>query len=120
MIAMAALAGAAMLGLAAAHWPSLRIAMSVSGGVLALAGSGLLLLALLPAIEIHEGHLTIGQRAIAWGDIRRLDQIPWVAAWNPAASSVPDDGRRELRAGGVRRRAGFVRGPAAAPAALLA
>jgi hypothetical protein len=82
MIAMAALAGAAMLGLAAAHWPSLRIAMSVSGGVLALGGSGLLLLALLPAIEIHENHLMIGQRAIAWGDVRRLDQIPWLAAWN--------------------------------------
>lgn len=37
------------------------------------------LLAMRPAIEVYETHLSIGPRAIAWNDIRRLDQTGWTA-----------------------------------------
>ena len=81
-MALAALILGSMAGLAAARWPGIGIEMAVLGGVLALAGCCLLVLALRPAIEIHETHLGIGRRAIPWGDIRRLDQTPWVTIWN--------------------------------------
>ena len=82
MIALAALAGGAIFGLATARWPAMWIALSACGGVLALAGACLLFLALRPAIEIHESHLAIGRRAVAWSDIRRIDQTPWLAKVN--------------------------------------
>ena len=47
--------------------------------LLARFGRCVLLLALRPAIEIHETHLPIGRKAIAWSDIRRLDQTGWNA-----------------------------------------
>jgi hypothetical protein len=78
-MAVAALAGGAISGIAAARWPAMWIAMSVWGGLLALGGSCLLLLALRPAIEIHERYLAIGRRAIPWSDVRRLDQTGWNA-----------------------------------------
>jgi hypothetical protein len=94
VVAIAALAGAAISGLAAARWPVLWIAMSVCGGVLALVGACLLMLALRPAIEIHDTHLAIGRRAIAWSDIRRLDQIPWLTTWSAPLAvylTLPDE-----------------------------
>ncbi len=36
-------------------------------------------LAFRPPIEIHETHLTIGRRHIAWLDIRRLDRSGWLS-----------------------------------------
>jgi hypothetical protein len=82
VMALAALAGGAISGVAAVVWPALWIAMSVCGGVLALVGSCLMVLALRPVIEIHDTHLAIGRRAIPWSEIRRLDQIPWLTTWN--------------------------------------
>jgi hypothetical protein len=32
-----------------------------------------------PAIEVHEGHLSIGKRHIPWMDIRRLDRTGWIS-----------------------------------------
>jgi len=32
-----------------------------------------------PAIEIHEGYLSIGKRIIPWMDIRRLDRTGWIS-----------------------------------------
>ncbi|HUK18894.1 MAG TPA: hypothetical protein VLW65_20885 [Bryobacteraceae bacterium] len=32
-----------------------------------------------PAVEVHEGYLTIGKRIIPWMDIRRLDRTGWVS-----------------------------------------
>ena len=32
-----------------------------------------------PAIEIHEGYLSIGKRTIRWMDIRRLDRTGWIS-----------------------------------------
>ncbi len=81
-MALVALAGGSIAGLAAMRWPAMWIAMSVCGGVLALAGACLLLLALRPAIEIHETHLAIGRRSIGWSEIRRIDQTPWLTTWD--------------------------------------
>ena len=36
-------------------------------------------MALRPAIEIHEGYLSIGKRIIPWMDIRRLDRTGWIS-----------------------------------------
>jgi hypothetical protein len=32
-----------------------------------------------PAIEVHEGYLSIGKRIIPWMDIRRLDRTGWIS-----------------------------------------
>jgi hypothetical protein len=39
----------------------------------------LFVMAARPAIEVHEGYLTIGRRIIPWMDIRRLDRTGWVS-----------------------------------------
>ena len=44
-----------------------------------LTASLLLLLAFRPAIEIHEGYVSIGGRIIPWMDIRRLDRTGWIS-----------------------------------------
>jgi len=43
--------------------------------------SAVLLLAMVlrPAIEIHEGYLSVGKRVIPWMDIRRLDRTGWIS-----------------------------------------
>jgi hypothetical protein len=57
------------------HWSPATIAAS-----LFLASAGIVFfLALRPAIEIHETHLAIGKRLIAWNEIRRLDSTGWVS-----------------------------------------
>jgi hypothetical protein len=44
-----------------------------------LTASLLFLMAARPAVEVHEGYLTIGKRIIPWMDIRRLDRTGWVS-----------------------------------------
>jgi hypothetical protein len=39
----------------------------------------LFVMAARPAIEVHEGYLTIGKRIIPWMDIRRLDRTGWIS-----------------------------------------
>jgi hypothetical protein len=39
----------------------------------------LFILALRPAIEVHEGHLAIGKRIIPWMDVRRVDRTGWMS-----------------------------------------
>jgi len=39
----------------------------------------LAIVALRPAIEIHETHLAVGRRLIPWTEIRRVDQTGWTA-----------------------------------------
>lgn len=39
----------------------------------------LFVMALRPAIEIHEGYLSIGKRIVPWMDIRRLDRTGWIS-----------------------------------------
>jgi hypothetical protein len=61
-------------------WTSLRWAPACLVTVLfALSALGVVLLALRPAIEIHESHLRIGRREIPWDEIHRLDQTGWNA-----------------------------------------
>ena len=63
-----------------AAWTGLRWAPAwIPAGAFLLSAIGVLILALRPAIEIHETHLQIGHRAIPWSDIRRLDQTGWNA-----------------------------------------
>jgi hypothetical protein len=68
--------GGAFLG----GWTALRWAPAwIAAGAFAITAIGILILALRPAIEIFETHLSVGRRAVAWGDIRRLDQTGWNA-----------------------------------------
>jgi hypothetical protein len=67
----AALAGAGLLGWCALQWPPAMLGMP-----LLLAGAGLLLfLGLQPPIDVRGQHLVVGNRAIPWTDIRRVDRL---------------------------------------------
>jgi hypothetical protein len=44
-----------------------------------LIAAALFAMALRPAVEVHEGYLSIGRRIIPWMDIRRLDRTGWVS-----------------------------------------
>jgi hypothetical protein len=39
----------------------------------------LLVMAVRPAIEIHEEHLAVGNRHVLWMDVRRLDRTGWIS-----------------------------------------
>jgi hypothetical protein len=88
-LALFALGGVLLAGWTGLRWPPAWIA-AVLFGVSAIA---VLLLALRPAIEIHETHLLVGRKAIAWSDIRRLDQTGWTA---PLAIHLTLSGDRRL------------------------
>lgn len=52
----------------------------VASGLFLLTAGLLFAMAFRPAIEIHEGYLSIGRRVIPWIDIRRLDRTTgWIA-----------------------------------------
>ena len=36
-------------------------------------------MAMRPAIEVHEGYVSVGKRVIPWMDIRRLDRTGWIS-----------------------------------------
>jgi len=54
-------------------------AFYVAGGLFLLTAVFTFLLAFRPAIEIHEGYLSIGRRIVPWMDIRRLDRTGWIS-----------------------------------------
>lgn len=61
-------------------WLGLDWAPAFIPAVLFLLSSALLfVMALRPAIEIHEGYLAIGKRVVPWMDIRRLDRTGWIS-----------------------------------------
>lgn len=69
-------AGGALLG----AWTAQRWAPAwIAAAAFALTALAILAFTLRPAIEIFETHLSVGRRAVAWGDIRRLDQTGWNA-----------------------------------------
>jgi hypothetical protein len=74
-LALIAIGGALLGGWTAARWAPAWIA----AGAFAVTAIAILVLALRPAIEIFETHLSVGRRAVAWSDIRRLDQTGWNA-----------------------------------------
>ncbi|HTS61862.1 MAG TPA: hypothetical protein VMH28_07545 [Candidatus Acidoferrales bacterium] len=51
----------------------------IFGGLFLLGSGSLFFLAFRPAIEIHEGYLSVGSRIIPWMDIRRLDRTGWIS-----------------------------------------
>ncbi|MBZ5723804.1 MAG: hypothetical protein LAP87_02300 [Acidobacteriia bacterium] len=51
----------------------------VAAALSLLTAALLFLLALRPAVEIHEGYLSIGRRIIPWMDIRRVDRTGWIS-----------------------------------------
>jgi hypothetical protein len=61
-------------------WLGTRLHTALIPAGLFLATAGLLFfMALRPAIEIHEGYLSLGSRIIPWMDIRRLDhRTGWI------------------------------------------
>src|ERR1041385_4919010 len=72
------IAGVVLAGLSAWVGTTFPLAFAPSG--LFLLTSGLLfVLAFRPAIEIHEGYVSIGSRIIPWMDIRRLDRTGWIS-----------------------------------------
>lgn len=69
-----------MGGAALSGWTGLRWEPAwIAAGAFAISALAILIFALRPAIEIFETHLSVGRRAVAWGDIRRLDQTGWNA-----------------------------------------
>jgi hypothetical protein len=74
-LALAASSAALLCGWLAVRWAPAWVA----AGALGVSAMCVLLLALRPAIEIHDAHLMIGRKAIVWNDIRRLDQTGWNA-----------------------------------------
>lgn len=50
----------------------------VASGIFVLTAAVLLIMAFRPAIEVHEGYLSLGGRIIPWMDIRRLDRTGWI------------------------------------------
>ncbi|PWU00701.1 MAG: hypothetical protein C5B51_24605 [Terriglobia bacterium] len=51
----------------------------IPAGLSLLTAAGLFVMAFHPAIEIHDGYLSIGKRRIPWMDIRRLDRTGWIS-----------------------------------------
>jgi hypothetical protein len=51
----------------------------IPGALFLLMAAGLLVMSFRPAIEIHEGYMSIGKRIIPWMDIRRLDRTGWIS-----------------------------------------
>jgi len=73
----------AILGALFSAWMGERWAPSwIAAGLFMASAIALALMALRPPVEIHETHLLIGgrgigRRAIAWSEIRRVDQAGW-------------------------------------------
>ena len=48
-------------------------------GLSLLTAAALFAMAFHPAVEVHEGYLSVGKRHIPWMDIRRLDRTGWIS-----------------------------------------
>ena len=74
-------AGFVALGLAAfSAWVGFRWSPAFFPALLFLLSAAVVLfVAFQPAIEIYDGHLKIGKRAVPWNKIRRLDRTGWVS-----------------------------------------
>src|SRR6185369_8670338 len=44
-----------------------------------LTAGTLFFLAFRPAVEVHEGYLSVGRRVFPWMDVRRVDRTGWVS-----------------------------------------
>src|SRR3954454_11189391 len=74
------LGAAAVLFAGACAWFAGSVSLAYIPAALFLVTAGFLVaMALRPAIEIHEGYLSIGKRITPWMDIRRLDRTGWIS-----------------------------------------
>ena len=74
------LGAAAVLFAGACAWFAGSVSLAYIPAALFLLTAGFLVaMALRPAIEIHEGYLSVGKRIIPWMDIRRLDRTGWIS-----------------------------------------
>ena len=89
----------------------------IPAGLFGLSAALLFALAFRPAVEIHEGYLSIGKRIVPWMDIRRLDRTGWISPLLILRITLFDDSRLLLIYPG---RPGFLQQPAAASAPPLA
>jgi hypothetical protein len=71
------------------------LAFVLAGGFV-LAAAFFFAMALRPAIEIHEGYLSVGKRVIPWMDIRRLDRTGWISPLLIVRVTLFDDSRMVL------------------------
>ena len=72
---MAAVALGALAG-----WYGFKFPLALVPAALFLVTAGFLFsMALRPAIEVHEGYISIGRRIIPWMDIRRVDRTCWIS-----------------------------------------
>ena len=61
-------------------WLATTVALAfVPAALFLLTAVFLFVMALRPAIEIHEGYLAVGKRITPWMDIRRLDRTGWIS-----------------------------------------
>ncbi len=61
-------------------WFATQVALAfLAAGGFAITAILLLAMASRPAIEIHEGYVSIGKRIVPWMDIRRLDRTGWIS-----------------------------------------
>ena len=51
----------------------------IPAGLFLLTAGLLFFMAFRPAVEIHEGYVSIGSRIVPWMDIRRLDRTGWIS-----------------------------------------
>jgi hypothetical protein len=74
-------AGWIALGLTAfsGWWATYWVPAAVAAVLFLASAAVLFLLASRPAIEVHDSKLVVGQRAIPWADIRRVDRTGWVS-----------------------------------------
>jgi hypothetical protein len=70
----------AVVGVGVSAWSGIRWpAAWLAACGFAVSALALLALVLRPTVEIHESHLKLGRRMIAWSDIRSLDRTGWNA-----------------------------------------
>lgn len=73
--ALAALVFSTFSAWCGTNWPPAYVPASL----FLLSAVLLVILALRPAIEIHETHVSVGKRVIPWSDIKRLDRTGWIS-----------------------------------------
>jgi hypothetical protein len=75
--------GVAALALAAfSAWLGLQLQWApafIPGVLFFVTATLLLIMAVRPAIEVHEEYLAIGNRHVLWMDVRRLDRTGWIS-----------------------------------------
>ena len=71
---------AAVVLAAGSGWYGTRFAPAyIPAALFVLTAVFLFVMAFRPAVEVHDGYLSIGKRIVPWMDIRRLDRTCWIS-----------------------------------------